>query len=63
MTQEVLSVGLLDKIKGMVSVKKSKAKHGVHAAADQVEKVVPDAHDDKVDKAAEAAKDAIDKLD
>lgn len=63
MTQEVLSVGLLDKIKGMVSGNKSKAKQGVDAAADQVEKVVPDAHDDKVDKAAEAAKDAIDKLD
>ena len=42
-------MGLLDKIKGMVSGNKSKAKQGVDAAADQVEKVVPDAHDDKVE--------------
>ena len=63
MTQEVRAMGLLDKIKGMVSGNKNKAKQGVDAAADQVEKVVPDAHDDKVEKAADAAKDAIDKLD
>ena len=56
-------MGLLDKIKGLVSGNKNKAKQGVDAAADQVEKIVPDAHDDKVEKAADATKDAIDKLD
>ena len=56
-------MGLLDKIKSTVSGNKGKAKQGVDAAADQAQKVVPDEHDDKVDQAAEAAKDAIDKLD
>ena len=56
-------MGLLDKIKGAIGGNKDKAKQGVDAAADQVEKVVPDEHDDKVEKAADAAKDAIDKLD
>ena len=56
-------MGLLDKIKGAVSGNKNKAKQGVDTAADQAQKVVPDQHDDKVDKAGDAAKDAIDKLD
>lgn len=56
-------MGLLDKVKGMVSGNKDKAKQGVDVAADQIEKVVPDSQDDKVEKAADAAKDAIDKID
>ena len=56
-------MGLLDKVKGMVSGNKDKAKHGVDTAAVQAEKVVPDAHDKQVDQAADAAKDQIDKLD
>ena len=56
-------MGLLDKVKGMVSGNKDKAKQGVDVGADQVEKVVPDAHDAKVEQGAESAKDAIDKLD
>jgi hypothetical protein len=56
-------MGLLDKIKGAVSGNKDKAKQGVDTAADQVQKVVPDQHDAKVDKAADATKDAIDKID
>jgi hypothetical protein len=47
----------------MVSGNKDKAKQCVDVAADQAEKVVPDSQDAKVDKAADAAKDAIDKLD
>ena len=56
-------MGLLDKMKGMVSGNKNKAKQGVDAAADQAKKVAPDEHDAKVDKAADAADDAIDRLD
>ena len=56
-------MGLMDKIKGMVSGNKDKAKQGVDTAADQAKKVVPDEHDAKVDQAADAAEDAIDKLD
>jgi hypothetical protein len=56
-------MGFLDKIKGMVSGNKGTAKQGVDTAADQAKKVVPDEHDAKVDQAADAAKDAIDKLD
>ena len=61
--QEVGPMGLLDKIKGMVSGNKDKAKQGVDTGADQAKKVVPDEHDKKVDQGADAAKDAIDKLD
>jgi hypothetical protein len=56
-------MGLLDKIKSAVGGNKDKAKDGVDTAADQAQKVVPDEHDDEVEKAAEAAKDAIDKID
>ena len=56
-------MGLFDKAKAMLSGNKGKAKQGVDVAADQVEKVVPDSQDAKVEQAAEAAKDAIDKLD
>jgi MT0933-like antitoxin protein len=56
-------MGLMDKIKGMVSGNKGKAKQGVDTGAAQAKKVAPDAHDAKVDKAAGTAKDQIDKLD
>jgi hypothetical protein len=56
-------MGLLDKVKGMVSGNKDKSKQGVDTAADQAKKVVPDDHDEKVDQASDAAKDQIDKLD
>ena len=55
-------MGILDKIKGMFSKNKSGVNKGIDTAADQGKKVVPDAHDDKVDKAADAAKDAVNKL-
>jgi hypothetical protein len=61
--QEVQHMGLMDKIKGMVSGNKGKAKQGVDTGAAQAKKVAPDAHDAKVDKAAGTAKDQIDKLD
>jgi hypothetical protein len=56
-------MGLMDKIKGALGGNKSKAKQGVDTAADQAKKVVPDEHDAKVDKGADAAKDAVDKMD
>jgi len=56
-------MGLFDKAKAMLSGNKDKSKQGVDAAADQVEKVTSDSQDAKVEQAAEAAKDAIDKLD
>ena len=56
-------MGLMDKIKGALSGNKDKAKQGVDTASDHTQKVVPDQHDAKVDKGADAAKDAIDKLD
>ena len=56
-------MGLLDKVKGMVSGNKDKSKQGVDTAAEQAEKVVPDEHDEQVEQAADAAKDQIDKLD
>jgi MT0933-like antitoxin protein len=56
-------MGMLDTVKGWVSGNKGGAKQGVDTAADQAKKVVPDEHDAKVDQAADAAKDAIDKLD
>lgn len=56
-------MGLFDTVKGWVSGNKGSAKQGVDTAAEQAKKVVPDEHDAKVDQAADAAKDAIDKLD
>ena len=55
-------MGILDKIKGMLSGNKTKVKQGVDTGAEQVKKVVPDQHDATVDQAAEAVEKAIDKL-
>lgn len=55
-------MGLLDKVKGMLKGNEDKAKQGVDSAADQAKKIAPDQHDDKVDRAADSAKDGIDKL-
>ena len=56
-------MGLLDKIRGAIGGNKGKAKQGVDTAAGQAKKVVPDQHDAKVDQGADAAKDAINKID
>jgi hypothetical protein len=55
-------MGFLDKIKGMLGGNKDKAKQGVDVAADQAKNVVPDEHDAKVDQAADAVEEQIDKL-
>ena len=55
-------MGLMDSIKGMFGGgNKQKAKDGVDKAADVISDKVPD-HADKIDKGADLAKDAIDKL-
>jgi hypothetical protein len=55
-------MGILDKVKGLLSGNKAKVKQGVESGAEQVKKVVPDQHDAKVDQAADAVEQAIDKL-
>jgi hypothetical protein len=56
-------MGLMDTIKGWVGGNKQKASGGVDKAAGVVKDKVPDQHDKKVDQAADAAKDQINKLD
>ena len=56
-------MGLLDKVKGLLGGNKSKIKDGVDKAADLIESKVGEGNADKVEKGAEAIKDAIDKLD
>ena len=56
-------MGLLDKVKGMVSGNKDKAKQGVDVSGrSSREGRARTQHDAKVDQAADAAKDQIDKL-
>lgn len=55
-------MGFMDKLKGMLSGKEANVKEGIDKAADHADKVVPDQHLDKVDTAAEKAKDAVDKI-
>jgi len=51
-----------DTAKGMVQGKEETIKKGIDTAADKAGGVVPDQHGDKVDQAADKAKDAVDKL-
>lgn len=55
-------MGLMDSIKGMLKGKKPQAKEGIDKGADVVADKVGTEHADKVDKAAEVAKDGVDKL-
>ena len=55
-------MGLMDSIKGMMKGKKPQIKDGVDKGADVVGDKVGAEHADKVDKAADVAKDAVDKL-
>ena len=54
-------MGILDKLKGLVSGKKPQVKQGIDTAADKIDDKLPQ-HADKIQKGAEAAKDAVDKL-
>ena len=55
-------MGLMDSLKGMTKGKKPQIKGGVDKAADVVADKVGVQHADKVDKAANMAKGAVDKL-
>lgn len=60
-------MGLFDKVKGLVGSNAEKiedvVEDGIDKAADMAKGIVPDEHDDKVDMAAEKAKDMADKID
>lgn len=55
-------MGFLDKIKSFIGGNKDKAKQGIDKASDVVESKVGTEHAEKVEGAAEKAKDAVDKL-
>ena len=55
-------MGILDSIKGLVAGNKDKVQQGVDKAADIAKDKLPDEHDGKVDKIADAATDQINKL-
>jgi hypothetical protein len=55
-------MGILDSIKGLVRGKKPEIKDGIDKAAAVVDDKVGEEHDDKIAKAADMAKDAVDKL-
>lgn len=56
-------MGFLDKIKGLVSGNKDTVKSGIDKAADLVDDKTKNQHSDKIDTAADKAKDVVDKLD
>lgn len=55
-------MGLMDSIKGLFSKNKSTVKSGIDTAAKAVTDKTPDQVDGAVKQAAEAAKDAVDKV-
>jgi len=54
---------MLDKVKGLVAGNKDKVEQGIDKAAGLAKDKLPDKHDGKVDKAVDAVKDQIEKLD
>lgn len=56
-------MGLLDKAKGLIGGNKDAVKGGIDKGADLIESKTPDAVDAQVEKGADAAKDAVDKVD
>jgi len=56
-------VGLLDSIKGVVKGNKTTIDQGIDKAAAAVQHKTPDQVDGAVQQVADAAKDAVDKLD
>jgi hypothetical protein len=56
-------MGLMDTIKGWFGGNKQEVKEGIDKGADAIKEKVPDQYDTKVDAGAEAAKDAVDKID
>lgn len=56
-------MGLLDKIKGLLSGNKKAVTGAVDKVADVIESKTPDSVDAKVEMAADKVKDVIDKVD
>ena len=56
-------MGILDKLKGMVGGNAAKVEDGIDKAADMAKDKVGDDHADKIDTAADKAKEVVDKLD
>ncbi len=55
-------MGLMDKVKGLVSGNKEQAKDAVDKVADVVDDKTGGKHTDKIEDGAEKLKDGIDKL-
>jgi len=55
-------MGLLDKVKGLLTGRKQQIKKGVDKVGDVIADKVPDKHAAKVQNAAEKVKSAVDKL-
>jgi hypothetical protein len=60
---EDTTMGLLDKIKGLLGGNKKAVKEGIDKVADVVESKTPDSIDSKVESAAEKVKDIVDSVD
>ena len=56
-------MGLMDTIKGWFGGNKDQVKQGIDKGAGAIKDKVPDQYDGQVQSGAEAAKDAVDKLD
>lgn len=56
-------MGLLDKVKGALKGKGNKAKAGIDKVADIVDDKTDGKHSEKIEDAADKAKEAVDKLD
>ena len=56
-------MGFMDTDQGMVRGKQGSVKSGIDKGADAIKDKVPDEHAGKVDQGAQAAKDAVDKID
>ena len=55
-------MGFMDKLKGLFKGRETQVKQGIDKASDVVESKVPEQHRDKVEDAAEKAKDVVDDL-
>jgi hypothetical protein len=55
-------MSILDKAKGLIGKNRDQAKDGVDKGADLADKKTGGAHSDKIDSAADKAKDVIDDL-
>jgi hypothetical protein len=56
-------MGLMDTIKGWFGGNKEQVKQGIDKGGDAIKDKAPDQYDGQVQSGAQAAKDAVDKLD